>query len=158
MAQFYAVNAADNENTVPVVKIPVGEGGGRLRVMFDSWVLPATAPGANDLVDFCAPLPPNARLLDVVLVFPAWANSATFSMGWKANETDAANATGITSALAVTSAGVYRSLITDPTNMNKKFNVGSTAAYIPTQLQGKVGTAPTNTTGTNYWQVYFLTD
>lgn len=156
MAQYYAVNATNVENSAPAVKVPVGEGGGELVVYFDSFVLPNPAMSANDLIDFCAAIPPNSRLIDVHYVFPAWANSATVSLGWKANDIDPASASGITSALSVTSAGQYRMTTTDPTNAYKKFNVGSTAPQKTTQLQAKVGTAPSNTSGTNYWAVTIM--
>jgi hypothetical protein len=160
MAQYYGVNSALNLNLLPSAKVPPGEGGGELAVFFDSFVLPNPVLNAADVVSFCASLPPQARLIDLHMVFPAWANSATVNLGWLANEIDAANPTGIASALAVTAAGQFRMSTTGSASagMYKKFNVGSPGQLKETQLQLAVVVAPTNTTGTNYFCATVITN
>ncbi len=149
MAQWYGVNATYPENTTPAAFVPPGDGGGTLRTWFDSWTLPSPAASGGDVINLFPVLPPQNRIIDFWMGFVAWANSATLSVGWLANETDAANSVGLASAVSVTSAGQYRTSTTLTAWAPKKFNVGAVLPLKTTQIQALIGTAPTNTSGIN---------
>lgn len=151
MAQYYGVNSTYPENTTPAAFVPPGDGGGTLKTWFDSFVLPSPAMSAADVLNIFPVLPPQQRIIDFWMSFPAWSNSATLSVGWLANEKDAASSAGLASAVSVTSAGQYRTSTTLSNWSCQKFNVGTTLPMKTTQIQALVGTAPSATSGTNYF-------
>ena len=151
MALYYGANATYPENTTPSAFVPPGDGGGTLKTWFDSYAQPGTALLAADVINLFPGLPPQQRIIDFWMSFPAWGNSATLSVGWLANEKDAASAAGLASVVSVTSAGQYRTSTTLSNWSCQKFNVGTTLPMKTTQIQGLVGTVGTGTTGTNYF-------
>lgn len=159
MAQQNGTNAA-SFNAVPQVKIPPGEQGGKLRVMYETFVIPSVTPPTNDLVNIGAPLPPGARIIDFKFIYPAWGGSATVDIGWLANDIDVANPVGFWSALSVSSAGKQTLSIDVPTaaGMGMKFNVGSTGPKTATQLSMKIHAAGSATSGTNIFIVTYITE
>lgn len=161
MATQYGTNATLSLNTVPPAKVPPGEGGGKVRILWDKFAMPSVTPPTNDLIYlFGVLLPPGARLMNFKFIFPAWSGSATADLGWNANETDAINLTGLWSALDVSSAGT-KSLSVDASTaagLYKKFNVGATVPMLGTQLVHKVHAAGSATTGTNYYECSYITE
>lgn len=159
MATQYGTNAA-NLIAVPQVKITPGDGGGKVRVVYEEFNIPATTPPTNDIVLLGQPLPPGARLIDVRFVFPAWGGSGAIDIGWAANETDAADATAVLSNISVTSAGTKSMSIDNAAGngMGKEFNLNATLPRQVTQLQMKIRAAGTATSGKNVFVISYLTE
>lgn len=165
MAQQYGVNAALG-NSNPVVKVPPGQGGGMLRVMYDSFAYPAAGSVLNDVINLGAPLPPGALIVDVVVNNNAWGGSGAINLGWAVNsgDADSANATGFWSALSMVSAATAR--LTDTANnaaagLYKLFSSApalNTQALAPSiQIQAVVSTAGAAQISKLQVAVYFLT-
>lgn len=105
MATLYGVNADKILVDVPSAKPGVGEQGGNLRVIYDTYELTADM-SANDVILMGGKLPAGARVHDVHLFFDAL-GAGTLDVGWQASVDggESADADGFINGAAVTSQG-----------------------------------------------------
>ena len=80
MATYKGVNKTIADAPTPSTIIPKGEMGGNVRVMYDTYVVPATPLATtDDVIEMCAELPIGARVLDITMYNGV--TSHTFSVG-----------------------------------------------------------------------------
>lgn len=110
---YKGVNYAKIAGNIPQLA-EQGQVGGKLKVMYDSFVLTADL-AAGDTILIGQPLPEGAMLRDCVLTNGALGGSCTVNVGWQAGlaadgvtVAEAAAATGFFAALPVSSAGVAK--------------------------------------------------
>lgn len=158
MATNYGVNAdlllVDN----PSQKAGVGEQGGRVRCIYDTFELTADL-AANDTIEMGGLIPKGARVIDVHLFFDAL-GAGTLDVGWKASAelsggsaVVAAVADGFIDGAAVTNQG-HESMQEDhfaEAGMFKKFD----AAVQPVI---KVATDTSATSGTISLAILYVLD
>lgn len=103
---YQGVNYAKLVQNIPSLA-PQGELGGKIRTMYDSFVLTADL-ASGDTILMGSLLPEGARLRDCVVTSEALGGSCTVDVGWAAGATgaEAASPTGFFSALPVSSATV----------------------------------------------------
>lgn len=165
MATLFGVNATLALNSTPVVKVPPGQGGGMVRVMFDSFSYGAGGSGLADVINLGVPLPPGAMITEVVVNNNAWGGSGAINLGWavSAGDADVANATGFFSALAVSSAGTTALSLTGNNAAVGLFKLFSSAPASGTnivspsiQVQAVVSTAGAAQVSTLKVAIYFI--
>lgn len=105
MATYYGVNADKLNVDVPAAKAGVGEQGGRLRVIYDTYELTADMAAAETIA-MGGLIPAGARVIDAHLFFDAL-GSGTLDFGWEASAdaVEAAVVDGFADGAAVTSQG-----------------------------------------------------
>ena len=105
MANLLGVNATKILSSNPSDKAGIGEQGGRLRVIYDTYEVLADM-AADDTIQMGGLIPAGARVIDVHLFYDAL-TAGTLDVGWEAssNGVEAASADGFVDGAAVTSQG-----------------------------------------------------
>jgi hypothetical protein len=103
---YKGASAAKAAANIPVLT-EEGQYGGKVRKMYDSFVLTADL-AAGDTIIVGTPLPEGARLTQCVVTTGALGGACTINVGWQAGPTglEAAVPTGFFAALPVSSATV----------------------------------------------------
>ena len=65
---------------VPQEQIPAGEVSGKVRISYDEITLSAEL-AVNDLINVCAPIPANARIVDAVVKSPSLGTTGILKLG-----------------------------------------------------------------------------
>lgn len=164
MGNWFGVNAARQLNTVPVTKIPSGQGAGKLACFYDSFACPATAPSAGDTV-YLMQVPAQFILTEFIVSLNAetTGNTPASTIGWQANNgtsinatsgigtggTNAVNLTGIATAFDANTTQYYcmSSQSTPVTGLGFQFSA-------QTQIVWTLTTAWTSTTATTIFQFF----
>ncbi len=110
MATFYGANATLSLNQVPTGKVPAGESGGRVRLLFDTYTIAADF-ATLDIIKMGDKVPAGARVVDAWLAYDDLDTSGgTLDFGWaaSADAVVAADATGFISAADATNADVIK--------------------------------------------------
>ena len=111
-SNYQGVNYANTQANITEL-IDVGQWGGKVRRMYDTFVLTADL-ASGDKIRMGAPLPEGATLLECLASYDALGGSCTVNIGWEqvseieptgGDTLQASNATGFFSALPVSSAG-----------------------------------------------------
>lgn len=131
MATKYGVNATLIA-AVPPSRAGIGEQGGRVRVIYDSYTLTADLTGGTDSIAMGGKIPAGARILDVhIKCADLDGSGGTIDVGWEASSdaVEAADPDGFMTLVDVTSADVFKMSDDDaaPVGLYKKF----TAAVQP---------------------------
>lgn len=153
MTVYYGVNANKILVDNPSKKVGVGEQGGRLRVIYDTFELSEDFD-ADDTIEMGGLIPAGARVIDVHLFHDAL-GAGTLDVGWKASAdaAESASADGFINGAAVTSQG-HASLQEDhfaEAGMFKKFAA-------PVQPIVKVATDTSATEGTIGLAIMYVLD
>lgn len=82
MSTLYGVNNTLITQNNPKEKIPHGEHGGRVRVLYDKYV-PAGAIAINSTVDMGGPIPKGARVIEAIAKFSDLGTVGSFKFGYK---------------------------------------------------------------------------
>lgn len=125
MATVFGVNATKVLSNNPSEKAGVGEQGGRLRVIYDSYA-PAGALALNDVIKMGGLIPAGARVLDAKLQFSDLGTTGDVHLGWEASAdaVEAADADGFLVDADVNAAAGSVSMLEDQSTvagMGKKF-------------------------------------
>jgi len=148
MATLYGVNADKALVDVPSAKAGVGEQGGRVRCIYDTYELTADMSVA-DVILMGGLIPKGARVLNVHLFFDAL-GAGTLDVGWQASAelsggsaVEAASADGFIDGAAVTNQG-HESMQEDhfaEAGMFKKFDAAvQPAVTVATDTSATSGT------------------
>jgi len=121
----YGVNALKILSNNPAEKANVGEVGGRLRVIYDSF----TSTGVitiGSVVNMGGKIPAGARVLDVKIVSTELGTAGDLDVGWavSADGVESASADGFFADIDVNAAAVSYSMFEDSSasaGMGKKF-------------------------------------
>lgn len=122
MATFYGVNRTKNR-AVPQQLAEQGEVNGRVHVMYDEYS-PATVVANASVIEFGAPLPPGARVLNAFISFPDQGTTGTGILGWAATTDEVADPNGYMAAISFKAAADSFSMIAtdaDVPGVGKKF-------------------------------------
>ncbi len=118
MATNYGVNATKSLNTLPAALHLIGQSGGNVKSIYDSFTQTADL-AIGDKIILGAKIPAGARIVDCKLVYGAFGGSGAVSVGWLAGPSaaEAASANGFAvSTLVISSAGSYSMFTTQPTS------------------------------------------
>lgn len=110
MAILYGVNATKLRVNNPPELAGVGEQGGRMRVIYDTYTLAADATGGTDTLRMGGLIPKGARIMEVMVKCADLDGSGgTLNVGWEASAdaVESAEAAGFLSAIDVTTADVF---------------------------------------------------
>lgn len=122
MATLYGKNKTKLRAS-PAQLIEQGEVGGRVHVMYDEYD-PATVVALNDVIEFGAPLPPGARVLNAFISFPDQGTTGTATLGWAATSDEVADTDGYMASISLKAAADSFSMIATDANVpgvGKKF-------------------------------------
>ena len=84
MTAYYGSNATKRDQTVPSVKVGIGEENSRVRIAYDEWAVPTAVIAISSTVDLFE-IPKGARVLDAVCVAPDQGSTGTGKLGWLAS-------------------------------------------------------------------------
>lgn len=153
MVAYLGVNHTLAYSTTPSAKFGLGEMGGRVRVLFDSFTVTAALLTTDTLQ--MGKIPKGARVLDFVINSPDLGGTGTMNIGWAAGAgaVEAANATGFYSALDISGQAVVASLseTASAAGLHKKFT-----EEVPVQLVPAANFSATS--GTLSIAVYYVID
>ncbi len=122
MATFYGKNRTKNRS-LPAQLAEQGEVGGRLHVMYDEYD-PATVVANASVIEFGAPLPAGARVLNSFISFPDQGTTGTAILGWAATADEASDTDGYQASISLKAAAdSFSSIATDANvpGIGKKF-------------------------------------
>lgn len=85
LTTVYGVNNTKTNITLPTVKVPASEAGGRVRHLYDEYT-PGTGDefGTSGLIKMMT-IPKGARVIDAQVVCPATGATGIFDIGWAAS-------------------------------------------------------------------------
>ncbi len=122
MATFYGKNRTKNRST-PAKLAEQGEVGGRVHVMYDEYD-PSTVVANASVIEFGAPLPAGARVLNAFISFPDQGTTGTGTLGWAATLDEVADPDGYMASISFKAASDSFSTIATDANVpgvGKKF-------------------------------------
>lgn len=122
MATLYGKNRTKNRS-VPAKLGEQGEGGGRLHIMYDEYD-PATVVANADVIEFGAPLPAGARVIDAGISFPDQGTTGTAILGWAATADEVADPNGYMASVSLKAAADSFTMMATDANVpgvGKKF-------------------------------------
>ena len=103
MTVFNSVNYTSSRVDEPASKINVKEQHGKLRRLYDSYLLAAEITTADTIV--AGVLPKGAKIVNARFVAPTDGTTGQYELGWQANGVDAADADGLFAAAEIDTGG-----------------------------------------------------
>lgn len=146
MANLTDVNGTNStkvEVTVPSVKIDVSEHRGRLRRLYDEYVLDAADEFALNAIVRMSKIPANSRLIDARIICPDSGTTGVIDVGWAASAEGGEDAddNGIFSGLDPASAAIDSKMSGTIAGYNKKFSEEVEAQLLWTTASDDLGPA-----------------
>jgi len=100
MATLLGTNAT-LKAAVPSSKVPPGESYGTLRVLYDDYLTPGTAPTSADVINMMV-IPIGFRVMEAGMAFPDMGSAGTLEFGWAVSadgSTEAADDNGFLASI-----------------------------------------------------------
>lgn len=118
MSTYYGTNAAKLIAS-PQPKIAPGEYNGHIKVMYDEHTFEANVYSISDVIKVGAPLPKNARVLEVKVFCDSLGTTGIMEVGYEANGVDNADTDGFIDAADAGGQAVHA--VGDGPAIGKKF-------------------------------------